>query len=60
VTLRLTLAFFRFVAAVLSGLLLPFSAGAGELFGYRLQTEEFSAQKTNLSPSQKVLKMQLV
>jgi hypothetical protein len=40
VTLRLKLAFVRFIAAVLTGVLLPVSAGAGELFRYRLQTED--------------------
>jgi hypothetical protein len=39
VTLRLRLAF-GFIAAVLTGVLLPVSAGAGELFRYRLQTED--------------------
>jgi hypothetical protein len=39
VTLRLTLTFVRFIATVLTGVLLPVSAGAGELFRYRLQTE---------------------
>jgi hypothetical protein len=40
VTLRLTLTFVRFIATVLTGVLLPVSAGAGELFRYRLQTED--------------------
>jgi|SRR5262245_46208330 len=31
---------FRFIAAVLCGLLLPVYAGAGELFRYRLQTKD--------------------
>src|SRR6266436_6648045 len=40
VTLRFRIALVRFIAAVLTGLFLPVSAQAGELFRYRLQTED--------------------
>ncbi len=39
-TLRLRPAFVRFIATVLIGVLLPVSAGAGELFRYRPQTAD--------------------
>jgi hypothetical protein len=54
VTLSLRLAFIRFIATVLAGVLLSVSAGAGELFRYRLQTEdgrEFAIRFLRRAPS---------